>query len=300
MEHNENRWNLRGLTSLLTLAGFLIMSVTGLVLYMVPHGRIAYWTNWTFLLLTKTNWGDIHILSSILFIIAGGFHTYFNWKPLMNYLRDRSRGGVKLKKEIAISVAAMVIITLSGIYKLPPLSYLIHLNETIKAAWVVSKEYEPPFGHAELLSLRVFCKKTGLPLKESQAELRRRGLEGVGPDRTVEQIAVANRISPLDVYRMIKKLEVQQPKGVPSQPPRTYTTRLVEETFAGTGLGNLSLSDIGKKVGVDGPKLLTRLRDKGVEGSASESLKTMATRNGLAPLEVLKAALVEGYAPQKR
>jgi hypothetical protein len=168
-------WNLRGQTSLLTLAGFLIMAVTGLVLYVVPQGRIAYWTNWTFLNLTKSNWGDVHILSSILFIIAGAFHIYFNWKPLMNYLRDRTRGGMKLKKEIAVSVVAMVLVTVS----------------------------------------------------------------------------------------------------------------------------NLSLSDIGKKVGVDGAQLLKRLAAKEIKGTADESLKKLATRNGIAPLELLKAALVPSYRPAK-
>jgi hypothetical protein len=302
MEPRKKGWNLRGLTSLLTLAGFLIMAVTGLVLYVVPQGRIAYWTNWTFLRLTKTHWGDIHILSSILFVVAGTFHIYFNWKPLMNYLRDRIKGGVKLKKEIAISVAAMVLVTISGIYRLPPLSYLIVLNETIKEAWIVSKEYEPPFGHAELLSLRVFCSKTGLRFEAAQAELRRRGLKSVGADRTLEQIARANGISPLDIYRMInrlKKPEAQPGKEMSKQRHRAYTPQLVEETFAGTGLGNLSLADIGKKVGTDGGELLRRLQAKGIEGSLEESLKTLATRNGLAPLEVLKAALVTDHVPAK-
>ncbi len=300
MEHKEKKWNMRGLTSLLTLAGFLIMSITGLVLYVVPQGRIAYWTNWTFLGWTKTNWGDIHILSSILFIIAGAFHTYFNWKPLMNYLRDRRRGGIKLKKEIAISVAAMVLVTISAIYKLPPLSLLIQLNESIKESWVVDKNSEPPFGHAELLSLKVFCKKTNLRLDAAQAELKRRGLKEVRPDLSMEHIARANHISPLEIYSMIRKFETKQPEMKTSKtPPQAYTTQEVEETFAGTGLGNLSMADIGKKVGIDGAKLLTRLQTKGLKGSAEESLKTMARRNGLAPLELLKAALVKGHTPQK-
>jgi hypothetical protein len=174
----------------------------------------------------------------------------------------------------------------------------------IKVTWIVSKEYEPPFGYAELLSLRVFCKKTGLALKPAQAELERRGLKGVTPDRTLQQISEANKISPLELYRMIKKFEVQGP-GQPrsrqrsGQPPETYTLQRVEETFAGTGLGNRSLSDIGKKVGIDGRQLLKRLAAKGITGSGDESLKTLANRHGLAPLELLKAALVPAYRPAK-
>ena len=41
MSEQDKGWNKRGLTSLLTLGGFLVMSVTGLLLYIVPQGRIA-------------------------------------------------------------------------------------------------------------------------------------------------------------------------------------------------------------------------------------------------------------------
>jgi hypothetical protein len=61
----------RGLTSFFTLFGFIIMSITGLVLYIEPAGRVAYWITWQFAGLTKTDWGNIHILSSLLFIVAG-------------------------------------------------------------------------------------------------------------------------------------------------------------------------------------------------------------------------------------
>ena len=79
----------RGLTSFFTLFGFLIMSITGLVLYVVPQGRIAYWVTWKFLGMTKTEWGNIHIISSILFILAGAFHIYFNWSILINYFKKK-------------------------------------------------------------------------------------------------------------------------------------------------------------------------------------------------------------------
>jgi hypothetical protein len=81
----SHAWNGRGLTSLMTAAGFLIMTVSGIVAFIVPHGRIAYWTDWRFFGLTKNNWGDIHVIGCALFLIAGGFHIYFNWRPLTSY-----------------------------------------------------------------------------------------------------------------------------------------------------------------------------------------------------------------------
>lgn len=288
MTSNKKNWHGRGLTSLLTLAGFLVMSVTGIVLYVVPEGRIAYWTNWTFLGLTKTHWGDIHILSSLLFVAAGAVHIYFNWRPLMAYLRNKATGGIKLKKELAISVATIFVVTASAIFQLPPLSLLLDLNGAIKAAWS-TKELEPPFGHAELLSLAVFAQKTDMQLAPAVAELEKQGLRGVDPDRSLEEIAEDNDISPLDIYRMIKQFE-----QAPSRPPpEVLTEKSLEETFGGTGMGNKTVADVAKRLRLDPQTLYRRLADKGIEAGKDETLKAIATKHDMQPLDVVKAAVLD-------
>jgi len=291
----KSGWHRRGLTSLLTLAGFLVMSITGLVLYIVPQGRVAYWTVWKLAGLTKTQWDNIHILSSLLFIVAGAFHLYFNWKPLLNYLRDKVQGGVRLKKELGLTAAGLVLVTVSAIWSLPPLSYLLDLNAAVKEAWVKDKDYEPPFGHAELLSFKVFCKKTDIPLDKAKAELEARGLKGIDEARTLEEIARENRISPLEIYRMIKKLEVLEPV----QAPAGFTAESVEEIFAGTGIGNKTLAEICAKVGLDPGPVKARLEAKGLKVEEDKSIKSLAGLNNLAPLDLLKAALVEDYRPAR-
>ena len=52
----KKQFNVRGFISLLTACSFILMSVTGIVLYFTPQGRIAFWTNWKFIGLTKTVW----------------------------------------------------------------------------------------------------------------------------------------------------------------------------------------------------------------------------------------------------
>lgn len=287
------RWNGRGLTSLLTFGGFIIMAISGLVLYAVPQGRVAYWIDWRLLGLSKHQWGDIHILASILFLVAGIVHTYLNWGRLWSYLRDKAHGGVKLKRELALTVAAVVLVSVSGAAKLPPLSYLLSLNEAIKHAWVSEKDYEPPFGHAELLSLAVFCQKTDIPLAPALAELKRRKLKGVDPARSLEKIAKANGMSALDLYRLIKRFEK------PRLPAKAlvFTPQRVEATFAGTGIGNKSLVDLAKRAGQPPQKLGQRLKALGLKVDSSSNLKVLAKRNKMPPLELLKAALVDGYRP---
>ena len=289
----EKTWHTRALTSLFTLAGFLIMSLTGLVLYLVPQGRIAYWTEWSLLGLTKDQWGDVHILSSIFFIAAGAFHVYFNWKPILNYLSSRAAGALKYKKELILASALSLVLIVGGIWRLPPLSYLLDLNAVIKEAWIVEKDYEPPFGHAELLSFKVFCKKTDIRYDQAAKELKDRGLKGVTPDTPLIDLAKANGLSPLEVYRLIRKFEIRPE----AKTPAAMTPEMVEQTFAGTGIGNKSIPDICARLGLDPSLVLDRLKRKGIEADPEAGLKSVADKAGLDPLELLKRALVEDYLP---
>lgn len=283
----------RGLTSFFTVFGFVIMAITGLVLYIVPAGRIAYWIEWQFLGLTKPQWDSIHILSSILFLVAGIFHMYFNWKPLMNYFRDRLTKGIKLRRELAISLAVSVWLVISALFAIPPLSYLLDLNEYVKAAWIVQDEYEPPFGHAEMLSLRVFCKKMDIDLETAIAELRQQGIQFEDADETLEDIGAGNNTAPMNIYLLIKKHE-------PAPEPEklgTYTPESIEVEFAGAGIGNKSVSAVCERLGLETGVALNRLTGMGISAAAEKTLKSIAEDNGTAPLEIMKAMLIEGYTP---
>jgi hypothetical protein len=44
----------RGFASLLTTFSFIVMSISGILLFIVPQGRIAEWTDWRMLGLTKS------------------------------------------------------------------------------------------------------------------------------------------------------------------------------------------------------------------------------------------------------
>jgi len=302
MSDTKQSWNLRGLTSLLTLGGFLVMGVTGLVLYVVPQGRVAYWTDWRFLLLSKTQWGDIHILASLLFIAAGAFHVYFNWKQLMRYFYNRARGAMTLKRELAVAAVLTVLATVSGIYRLPPLSLLLDLNAAVKAAWVTSPDHEPPFGHAEELSLEVLCKKLGIPLDAARAALQARGHRIPSAGDSMQDLARVNGTTPMALYALIKPLEkpLVPAGGAGAGAPRSYTPEQVEETFADTGIGSRTLSQIAAQLGLELKLLRGRLRAAGLEVADDEPLRKAAQGRGLTPLELLKTMLVDGYRPSER
>ena len=146
---NKQSW--RGLVSLTIFVSGIIAAFTGIILYLVPEGRVAYWTIWQLFGITNTQWGSIHTLSSLLLFIFSILHVINNWSTIKNYLVKKA-GGINLKGEFLAAVLMSVVIVVSAIWALPPLQWVIDLSEEIKGSWVTKPEYEPPFGHAEEVS----------------------------------------------------------------------------------------------------------------------------------------------------
>ena len=282
------KWNgNRGLFSLLTSAGFLIMGISGLVLFIMPAGRVAYWTDWRFLWLSKTQWDNIHILGSVLFLVAGACHVYLNWKPLVRYIKGKT-GGLKASRELIVAVSVTGIIVIAGIAPFPPLNWILDLSETASSAWIVSKDYEPPFGHAELLSLRSFSKKMDIPLEQAVETLKEKGISVGDPSRTLEEIARENKMSPVEIYRLIQSLEPE----MTVKKSKRYTPESVETTFAGTGIGNKTLEEICQIAGVSNGDAVRRLKAKGFSMKRDEPLRAAAQRQGVRPMDLLKVMLL--------
>ena len=287
---SNRNWHGRVFTSLCSLVSFILIVLTAIILYIEPHGRVAYWTNWNFLGLEKDQWGNIHIFSGLLFLVAGGFHLYYNWKPLMTYLSAKVETRLRYQRELLISGLIFLWITASGIWALPPLVYMADIGEAIKGAWVTSPELEPPFGHAEQVSLKTFCKKQGIPLDQAMAELRAAGFKVNNSADTLGDIAGSKGTSGMGVYAVIQKLE---PKPKTMTPGSVWTPELIEETFAGTGVGRKSVGQIIKDHGLDPKTVYHRLKKGGIEAKDDDKIKQLADKHDSTPIKILAIMLVD-------
>ena len=99
-DKKTTRFHTRGFTSLLTTCSFLLLAITGIVLYISPKGRVAHWTGWTVLGIDKEQWSDIHMIASLLFLISAAFHLYFNWRIFWGYIKKRLEASLNLKLEM--------------------------------------------------------------------------------------------------------------------------------------------------------------------------------------------------------
>lgn len=74
----------RKATSLTVLLTFVLLVLTSVILYIVPHGRVAYWADWHLWGLTKTQWESFHINLGLLLLLAILLHIYLNWKVIVS------------------------------------------------------------------------------------------------------------------------------------------------------------------------------------------------------------------------
>lgn len=191
---------LRKATSLTLCLSFIILCVSSILLFIAPEGRVAYWSNWTSLSLSKAQWGDIHITGGFLFLGACILHVFINIKPMIAYLKIRS-GKTALPVLIAILLCAFVYV--GTLAEWHPLSDVTALNDFIRENQA-KRHGEPPFGHAELSKLSDFCRFLRLDSETVVSGLSGRGLQGeISGSRTLKDIADANDLAPNRLYRLI-------------------------------------------------------------------------------------------------
>ena len=158
--------NIRRITSLTALLSFVILFITIVVLYIVPQGRVAYWADWRLWGLTKEQWGDIHINIGLLFLLSIFLHIYYNWKPLLSYLNNKARQLKVMTREFNAALLLIILFSIGTYLEVAPFAWVLQLNDHFKDKAAV-KYGEPPYGHAELSTLKAFASKTGLNLAGS-------------------------------------------------------------------------------------------------------------------------------------
>ena len=196
---------MRKITSLTLGISFLIMSYTGIMLFIVPQGRVAYWSNWHLFGLSKGQYGELHTTSMVLFLILASLHIYYNWKPIVSYLKDKTKKVTFTKKEFLIALLINVVFVVGTLVPIQPFKGFLSMGEKIKDNW--TKTYgEPPYGHAEETKLSVFCRKMNINLVDAKKILQKNNIT-FKENETLKTIGINNSIAPSQVYDMIK------PKG---------------------------------------------------------------------------------------
>lgn len=193
--------NFRSFISFLLTWTFLLIAFTGAILYFTPQGRMAHWTDWRMLSLTKDQWSALHINSCLLFLIGAALHIYLNWRVFFSYIRTRATAGFRRKWEFALASLLAVVFAGGTLAVLPPFSTIMQINENIKQYWSGQVTAKAPVPHAEALPLRKLVGYIeGAELQHVMKALRSAGYEVADASITLEMLAEQTGASPMEIY----------------------------------------------------------------------------------------------------
>jgi hypothetical protein len=223
---------------------FVVLAASGLVLYCAPPGRVASWSRWTLGALDRHQWQALHTVVALVFVLAGAFHLWFNWRTFWFYLRRKLAEGPVAKRELALATATVVAVLGLTLADLPPFGPVLDLGERLKGSW--STGGEPPVPHAELLTVERLAATTQIPLERVLANLEAAGVKAGEPKATVAALASANGLTPQQVWERLKGRE--KPRGIP----------------AGGGYGSRTVGEVCAQLDIPLDEGLARLRARGI------------------------------------
>jgi len=276
MADNRKKFSWRGWTTFTVTISFIVDTISGVILYIAPPGRIAHWTNWTIWGLDKEEWGAIHTVFGYLLLIIVGVHLYYNWKMFMNFLWSKMQKVLNMKQELVWATVVSLIVFLGTLWNIPPFGSIMDLGDYFKESWEETKA-DIPIAHAELLSLEDFAMKIRVPVEQVLTSLKAKGYKVNNVQQALGEIAKKNKTSPDKLYEAIKAAGVKP---------------TVEKTLKGSGLGRKTLGDICSEKGLPLGDVLLRLRQKGINAGAKDKLKDIAGKVGKTPMEIFD--IIEG------
>lgn len=128
------RW--RPFTSLSLFIGGIVITVSGIALYVAPHHHLADLMDWRFLLLTRQQWWDLHLTSMIVFMVPFVFHLFkFNWKAFLHYMGRKSRGAVRNPVEVGLVLLVTVVLFWGTLADWKVTNWVLDLYEDIRIAY---------------------------------------------------------------------------------------------------------------------------------------------------------------------
>lgn len=298
---------IRRVISLTVLLSFAFLALSGLMLFLSPQGRVAYWAGWRLFGLTKDQYSAIHTTFMVLFLTVGVWHIVLNWKAIVGYLKDRSKQVRIFTPESSLALALALFFLVGPLAGLPPFRQFLDAGVEVKEYWEATSG-SPPWGHAEENSLQRFCRGmedferlesqrlVSIDCDEALQALRAEGLGVEGTSQRIVDIAEANGTTPQAVAAVV--MQVARPL-TPQEAAAAFLPEVEENRFQRpySGLGRLTLKEYAAEYGYDLEEIREILSVAGLQVDPEVRLREEATRLGTDPegiIDVLNGNETEG------
>lgn len=289
-QDSKTAFQWRAFISTLTGLSFVAMCLTGIILFVVPPGRVANWTGWTLYGLTKAQWQALHIWFSLLFMVAAIVHIVYNWQCLLRYCQSKVTKAFTLRAEWGLSLVLCVVLLVATLANWRPFSSLVDWGESIKHSWD-DPTRRPPVPHMELLTLSALAEQVeDIPLDTMLENLRARNIAVDSPDAIVGELAAAHGMTPETLYNIAIGAAHRghgrgagQPGGGGSGGGRGMSGG---GGGGGSGFGRMTLEQYCADAGIDTDAAIEKLRATGVTATRTTTIREIAETANVRPSAV--------------
>lgn len=285
------KFNWRGFTTFIMFWSFLVLVVSGFVLYIAPSGRVANWSKWTLVGLEKGQWEAIHIIWGLVFIIATIFHLKFNWAIFKSYFKNIGKEIKSLRwQEVVASTLLAIVLIWGAAAGWPVFSDVVNFGENFKGYWeetspilqlepdkMTLEELADHFGVTPQAINNYLTHELGfLPMNATET------LEDY-KHRLDEEGVLKEDTGVWDIYYKLEEHFSQVGTGESSSEQSGYSRG---------GWGRYTISEIAEKEGVTVEVALQRLKAQGIEASADTTVRTIMDEYGLTAEDII--AIIKG------
>ena len=270
----------RSFVSLLVALSFLLLTATGLVLYVVPTGRLANWMGWRLLFMDKETWARVHTVLGFVFLVGGPFHLAFNWKPFRTYLATRWAEHLRPRRELLAASLLALLLTVAAVGNLPPVSYVTALGSWAKSSWSAGTAPRPPPGKPDELTLADLAARIGAEPGQVRSVLEGAGIRPGESGATLASIAAANRVSPQTLFELASRAAPASDASLSGDADHAGGSG------SGSGIGRMSIAEAAAANDVPLEVALARLGEAGYTVAGDERLRDVAGRAGVSPTDL--------------
>ena len=202
MKYLISNLNIRGFISLSVFWSFIIEFVSGLVLYIAPTGSVSRWTNLRVLGLNHSDWVELHTIFGYVLLFFAAIHIIYNWKPIISYIKRKIHGGIRLRKEMIISLLLCSVLSAGIIFNMAPFQAFLDLEDTIRKSWPGAAS-DPIASHAERLTFEEFILETDVDLRKAIEKMENVGYRLENTEILISEIMKEYDLAPIDIYEIV-------------------------------------------------------------------------------------------------
>ncbi len=294
----------RRIISLTVLLSFVVLALSGLLLFVSPQGRVANWAQWTVLGLTKEHIAAVHTTVMLLFLTVAIWHIVLNWRPIVGYLKNRSKQIRPMTPELGVALALTALFVVGPLAGIFPFRQYLDFGEDLKTSWEAERG-APPWGHAEESTLARFCQRmedqrrmegqglVAVDCDEALQALRGQGLIVESTSEQLTDIAESNGTTPQVVSAIVMSVarKLTPEEAAARLQPTPSEGRFQRPT---SGLGRLTLATYAQQNGYDLEELQAILSRAGYVLDPQARLRDEAVRLGTDPLGIFEVLNGQG------